>query len=203
MSAASGEHTLIIHLTPMNHPTILGIDPGTREMGIAVIQGPRLLWYGVHTLRNGTRPHDVIGQAKRFVLADIARYAPSILAVEKPYAIATKRAAVLSVIEQEVIARATELQLRVVELSPEEIRTRVTGRPRANKEVVAHALVEQGFDVLRTLLPQSPRRPAIGWSERDRYWLHMFDALAAAVAVGASLDRRVRTTHRLNDRLTA
>lgn len=53
----------------MQHKTILGIDPGTKEIGLVVLRGPMLLAYGVHTLRNGTRPHDVIGQARRVVLA--------------------------------------------------------------------------------------------------------------------------------------
>ena len=42
----------------MNNRTILGIDPGTREMGVVVLQGDRLLSFGVHTLRNGERPYD-------------------------------------------------------------------------------------------------------------------------------------------------
>jgi len=53
----------------MSHKTILGIDPGTKEMGLVVLRGRELLYFGVHTLRNGTRPHDVIGQARRIVLA--------------------------------------------------------------------------------------------------------------------------------------
>ena len=45
--------------TTTNHqPTILGIDPGTRFMGFAVLKGKTLLDYGVHTLRNGRRPYD-------------------------------------------------------------------------------------------------------------------------------------------------
>jgi RNase H-fold protein (predicted Holliday junction resolvase) len=43
------------------NPIIFGIDPGTREMGTAVIRGKELLAFGVHTLRNGERPYDVIG----------------------------------------------------------------------------------------------------------------------------------------------
>ena len=56
--------------------TILGIDPGTKEMGLVVLRGTTLKYFGVRTLRNGTRPHDVIGQAKRIVLALIAQHQP-------------------------------------------------------------------------------------------------------------------------------
>src|SRR5438876_472772 len=41
----------------MTTRTILGIDPGTKEMGIVVLRGEELLEYGVHTLRNGRQPY--------------------------------------------------------------------------------------------------------------------------------------------------
>ena len=49
----------------MHDKTILGIDLGTRYVGLAAIRGPALLAYGVHSLRIGTRPNDVIGPARR------------------------------------------------------------------------------------------------------------------------------------------
>src|SRR5262249_42767831 len=90
-------------------PVILGIDPGTRYMGMVVVQGKQLLRYGVHQLRNGNRPHDVIGQAKRIVLGYVARYNPDVVAIEAPLAIATPRGAILQVIAQELHERSKEL----------------------------------------------------------------------------------------------
>jgi len=49
----SGGH---LHSITMQPQTILGIDPGTKEMGFAVLRDRDLLAYGVHTLRNGERP---------------------------------------------------------------------------------------------------------------------------------------------------
>jgi len=166
----------------MHHKTILGIDPGTKEMGLAVLQGPELRYFAVRTLRNGTRPHDVIGQAKRIVLATIETHEPDMVAIEEPLLLPTKRAAVLSVITQELRGRAEELNLEVVELSPSAIRERVAGNPRATKIDVAEALVRGGFDQLKALIPRRPTRSALGLVPRDKYWLHMFDALALARA---------------------
>jgi Holliday junction resolvasome RuvABC endonuclease subunit len=167
----------------MEHKTILGIDPGTKEMGLVVLRGRELLFYGVHTLRNGRRPYDVIGQARRIVLAAIEKHQPQLVAIEEPLMVPTKRAAVLSVIAQELRGRAEEVGLEVVELSPAAIRERVTGNPRATKIEVAEALVRGDFDQLRGLVPRRPARAALGPRPRDKYWLHMFDALALAVAV--------------------
>lgn len=158
-------------------------------MGLAVIRGPKLLSYGVRTLRNGTRPHDVIGQARRHVLAEIARHAPDIVAIEEPFNLPTKRAHLLNVIDDELRGRAAELGLEVVALSPEETRRRVAGNPRATKIEVAEHLVRNGFAQLASLIPKRPARSALGLRPRDKYWLHMFDALA----ICASTRRRETT----------
>jgi Holliday junction resolvasome RuvABC endonuclease subunit len=171
-------------------PTILGIDPGTRYMGIAVLEGRRLLAYGVHTLRNGEHAYDLIGQAREIVLRYVARYHPQVAAIEKPLLLSSKRAALVSAIAQELGERAKELSLRVLELEPEVVRQAVVGDAKATKFQVAKALVERiGFPQLIEKLPVPPARAALGWRPKDKYWLHMFDALAVACAanhVGAS-----------------
>ncbi len=168
----------------MSQPkTILGIDPGTKEMGLAVLRGRELLAYGVHTRRNGDRPYDQIGQARRIVLRAIAEHGPQVVAIEAPLMLPTKRAAILSVIAQELHARAKELSLEVLELTPQEVRQRVVGNPKATKIEVAEALVRQGFEELEALVPKPPARAALGLRPKDKYWLHMFDALALAMAV--------------------
>ena len=163
----------------MPHKTILGIDPGTKEMGLVVLRGPELRYFGVHTLRNGTRPHDVIGQARRIVLATIQKHEPDIVAIEEPFNLPTKRSHLLNVITDELRERAAELGVEVEALSPEIIRQRVTSNPRATKIDVAEYLARNGFDQLKVLIPKRPARAALGLRPRDKYWLHMFDALAS------------------------
>lgn len=166
----------------MSQPTILGIDPGTREMGLAVLHGRELRYFGVRTLRNGTRPYDLIGQARRIVLAAIERYSPQIVAIEEPLMLPTRRAGLMSVIAEELGNRAAELGLEVLELPPSRIRQVVSGNPRATKIEVAEALVHNGFEQLQPLIPKRPVRAALGLRPKDKYWLHMFDALGLAVA---------------------
>lgn len=166
----------------MHHNTILGIDPGTKEMGLVVLRGRDLRYFGVHTLRNGTKPYDVIGQARRLVLRTIEKHLPQVVAIEEPFNLPTTRAHLLNVIADELRRRAEEIGLEVVALSPSAIRERVTGNPRATKIDVAETLARGGFEQLRELIPKRPRRAALGLRPRDKYWLHMFDALALALA---------------------
>lgn len=172
---------------------ILGIDPGTREMGAAIIEGRRLLAFGVYTLRNGGRPRDLIDQARRIILTYIERYGPDVVGIEEPLLRPTKRAALVSVIAQELHARSHELGLRVVEISPQDVRRIVVGNPNARKLDVAQAILREGFDDLHDLLPKKPPHPIFGYNAKDRYWLHMFDALAVALAIARSADNAGRT----------
>lgn len=163
-------------------PTILGLDPGTRFLGAAVLRGNELLAYAVHELKNGIRPYDVIGQARRVVFRYIEQHEPQVVAIEAPYLIATERGAVLTTLARELHERAKELGLEVVELSPERVRSLVTGNPKATKYEMAQRLAATGFPELRSLVPKKPKTPALWLSSRERYWLHAFDALALGLA---------------------
>ena len=166
----------------MTHQTILGIDPGTREMGAAAICGRRLLYAGVHTLRNGARPYDIVGQARRILLELIHDLTPQLVVIEKPLLLPTKRAALVSVIGQELRARGAELGCRTVEMDARSARRVVVANASATKLEVARTLVRDHFPQLAGKLPTPPKRAALGFAPKDRYWLHMFDALALAVA---------------------
>lgn len=169
-------------------PTILGIDPGTRYLGFALIRGKQLIEYGVKELKNGERPYDVIGQARRVVLRLIALHMPHTVAIETPYLLPTPRAAVLSTLTQEIHERAKETGAEVVELKPEHVRLALTGNAKATKYEVAQWLARERFPELAALVPQKPKVPALWLTSRERYWLHMFDALALAAVPTLDID---------------
>jgi Holliday junction resolvasome RuvABC endonuclease subunit len=174
----------------INHTTILGIDPGTRFLGLAVLRGNALVHYAVRTLRNGSRPYDLLGQARRHVLAGIRDYEPSVVAIEEPLLLPTRRAALVSAVAQELHERALELGIRVLELSPGRVREMAVGNSKAGKIEVASRLVAQGFRELEPLIPKVPVHAVLGLG-RDRYWFHAIDALALCVAARSLL----RITH--------
>ena len=120
---------------------------------------------------------------------------PELLAIEKPYLLPTKRAALLSVIADELHERSAELGPEVFGLSPEEVREAVAGKSRATKFDVADILAHRGFSQLLPLVPNRPARAALGWRPNDKYWLYIFDALASAAAArlgNAWQSRRIR-----------
>ena len=52
-----------------------------------------------------------------------------------------------------------------------------------SEEFLDAPFVEPWFDQFATLIPKRPARAAPGLRPRDKYWLHMFDALVIAAAV--------------------
>ncbi|MFH1680372.1 MAG: hypothetical protein ABIH26_06980, partial [Candidatus Eisenbacteria bacterium] len=172
--------------------TILGIDPGSKYMGVAVLRGPELLAGSVHTLRNGERPYDVIAQARRLILGYVVEFRPNIVAMEEPLLRPTQRAALASVIAQELRARSRELRIETREISPKTTRRLLVGNSYAKKLDIARLIVREHFPELRGRLPKPPKKAVLGFSHRDKYWFHMFDAIAVALAVRfrATLDRR-------------
>ena len=166
----------------MKHSTILGIDPDTREMGLALLRDGEPRYFGVRKLRDGARPHDAVDQAKQFVLAAIEEHQPQVVAIEQPFKLPTRRSYLLDAIADELRARAPELGLKVVRLAPGEIRRRVTGDPRATRVQVAEHLARSGLDEVSTLITSRAAGPTPGDRPREAYWLPMSGALAIALA---------------------
>ncbi len=99
--------------------------------------------------------------------------------------IATKRAAVLTTLAQELHERAKELGLEVQEPSPETVRQQVTGNPKATKYEVAQRLATTRFPGLTGKVPMKSKTPALWLTSRERYWLHTFDALSLCIGADA------------------
>jgi hypothetical protein len=73
--------------------------------------------------------------------------------------------------------------MEVHEISAPEVRRIIVGNPYAKKVEVARAIVKRGFEDLRVHIPKTPPHPVLGYRPGERYHLHMFDALAVALAV--------------------
>lgn len=137
--------------------------------------------YPTHELRLTTREVRRILVPERRAAARGDRPAPS--GPRSPASPPTKRAALVSVTAQELHARAKEVGMNVLEISAREVRHIVVGNPYAKKVDVARALVRLGFEDLQVHIPKDPPHPVLGYRPRDRYHLHMFDALAVALAI--------------------
>jgi Holliday junction resolvasome RuvABC endonuclease subunit len=155
------------------HPRILAVDPGTRHMGIAVLEGTELIYYGVKSFRD-KRPADALIRATRKTLQRlIVAYEPDTLAYEKTFFVQGKASALLHVQEAEIRRVGQGAGLAVVGYAPTRVRHLLCEDGRATKVIVADLLAKRFPELVR-------HREHLNWRQQ-LYWLHMFDALAVGV----------------------
>lgn len=152
--------------------TILAVDPGTRELGVAVLRGRELLFYGVKTVTNRKNPQRVLETISNYIRNLLKKHRPTHLAIEKMF-VTQKNSALLTVAAEQIKATAKEANLPIYEYAPSTVRKRLCRTGRATKRETAA--------VLASLFPELKRyylRTA-AW-ERD-YYSNLFDAVAVSV----------------------
>lgn len=147
---------------------ILGVDPGTNNLGYAVlsIENRKLmvLEHGVFRLRKMDSHQDKLYQIFLKIVEIIEKFQPSEMAIEAPFHGKNVQSMLkLGRAQGVAIAAALHQQILVQEYSPKKIKLAVTGNGNASKEQVA-AMVDQ--------LVTNPI---------DRDLLDATDALAAAL----------------------
>lgn len=161
-------------MTKNNPPRILALDPGTKEMGIALMEGFDLIDYRVKTFRNERKPHELLGQAKHIMVQLLEEAEPDVVVIEKPFFAGTKRSALLTFLVQELRARVSAGSVTLREYGPRQVREILLGNPKATKRDVARYVIGQ-FPELKQHF-----HPGDFWKEK--HWSHVFDAVALGVA---------------------
>jgi crossover junction endodeoxyribonuclease RuvC len=153
---------------------VLAIDPGTREMGVAVLAGDDLEFYGVKTITNRHTASSILLQGRQIVYRLIALHRPRVLAIERPFMGYGNRSATLVAVGREIGKLGRNLGLDVREIGPKTLKKTITGSGSATKRDVARILCSK-FPELRIYLEQTHKY-------KEHYWQNMFDAVAVAVA---------------------
>jgi crossover junction endodeoxyribonuclease RuvC len=172
---------------------ILAIDPGTREMGVAVLEGEQLVYYGVKTIRGRRNPAEVLRRIQAVTARLISRYHPHCLTIEKMFPI-QKSASLLVVAAEEVKATARQHGLIIFEYAPTVVRKMVCQSGRATKAEAAK-IVTLRFPELRPYLEQRTKWEAL-------YYANMFDAVALALCCANDTSRHTDpavTARRIDD----
>lgn len=151
---------------------ILAIDPGTREMGVAVLENRCLLYQGVEVFRKFLSDEECLEAGRETVTRLIRDFRPNLLVVEKTFIGRNPNTVLLNEFSRQVCATGRDHGIVVVSLAANTVKRAVAGDGRASKADVARAVAVH-FPVLRTFLPP------------DRKWkrlrqLNMFDAVALA-----------------------
>ena len=99
---------------PNSNTRILAIDPGTREMGIAFLDGGRLIHHAVKAIRGEKSPHERLREGRKIVLRLIKDFKPQVLVFEKAFFANNRNASLLNVLADEIKAIGKRKGLKVV-----------------------------------------------------------------------------------------
>src|SRR4030042_418672 len=159
-------------------PTIIAIDPGTAEMGVAVFEGDSLEYFGVKAIKRKTNADQRVKARLATVKKLINRFHPSVLVMEKTFFSRINRSSILNVLTDEIQHYAFRQGLRICGFAPTTVKKMVTGNGKATKADVARKVASQHPELIRYLNFRE--------DYRRKYWQNMFDA----VAVGLTFQKR-------------
>lgn len=167
---------------------LLAVAPGTRTLGVAVIEDGRLLHAGIENLwRTVPLPKRLTVHGKLIVRKLFATFEPTILLVGPQSPFGGKRSRHLKRFFVTLRALAQTHSLKVMSCSPRLVKRLVDGR--ATNERLAKILAAR-YPSLQRYLPNSdPKVPGQKRYRRsDFYWFPMFEAVALALASSPEAD---------------
>jgi len=155
----------------MRTSTILALDPGLRELGFAVLKGPKLLASGVRPLFLTPKQFRV-DEGRRVLKQWLQAYDPDIVLVERTYAHPTGTFDSVHRFATALQKAAGRRGFAAATYPPQTVRKAIVGNGNAPKSAIARVLAAK-YPSLRVYVTQDRK-----WKER--YWQNLFDALALA-----------------------
>jgi len=154
---------------------ILAVDPGMQYLGIAVLEGEEIIWYGVKTF-SGSDAHT---QMRQYLTTIFQKYQPRVLVVEEPFYAQSLLSDNLRKLTREIQTWGRWKGLLVRSYAPPVVKAFFC-RDQKTKQSLAEAMIEK-YPYLTRYLTNLP------W--RRRYWFHVFDAVGLGLMCQRKLSR--------------
>lgn len=154
---------------------ILAIDPGTKHLGVALLDNGALIYNGVKVIRNRRSPHETMHTAREIILRLIKDFRPQALVVEKTFFANNRKSALLNALFDEIKNIGKRKKLQVICFAPNTVRKAICGNGLASKEDVARVVIAK-YPELKVYLTQDRK-----W--KARFHQNMFDAVALGMMV--------------------
>lgn len=158
---------------------ILAIAPSTRGIGYAVLEGEKLVDWGVKPVKGNKNAHSLVKAAELLAL-----YHPSQLALEDPES--TRRSSRIRKLHIQLVALAKRHTLKVKVLTRAKVRGAFFTDGEGTKHALASILAERFTEELQFRLP--PKRRA--WMS-ETSGMGIFDAVALAIAAQGKQSREI------------
>jgi crossover junction endodeoxyribonuclease RuvC len=153
--------------------SLLAIDPGIREIGIAHFEGNELIDFGVKSMRRPEKNPPPLHVLRKVMERLIAEKQLDIIAMEKNGIAGAQQNLLLAIAVERIKSMAVKINIPVHEFVPATIRKAVTGSGWASKGQVSQAVCGR-FPELKNYRKARTR-------SQTRYWQNLFDAVACGL----------------------
>jgi Holliday junction resolvasome RuvABC endonuclease subunit len=164
-----------------NKKRILAIDPGTRRIGVALLEDGKILYHGVKLTKKQKTPNATLQEAREAILRLITDLKPKIIICEKAFFSKNRNASLLRVLVDEIRAIAKRKGIHFQSFAPSTVKKHIAGNGRASKVEVAKVVVSK-YPELKVFLTQDR-----AWKEK--FHQNMFDAVALGMLM-ENLERK-------------
>jgi len=155
---------------------IIGINPGTRYLGIAVLDGSELMDWGIKVLK-GRWSKEKTKKALCIISDFIERYEPDILAIKKLHP--SRRSRNLAQLVAKIKEFSRRKGLKVYQYSIKEIESFFIEERKLNKRNL--------IEVIANLYPMLHHEMTKERSHKNFYYIRAFEAIALASACAQRL----------------
>jgi Holliday junction resolvasome RuvABC endonuclease subunit len=152
---------------------ILAISPGTRGMGVAVLEEGRLVYFGVKALRQGKLSDRVIKRGVHIIEKLMDEYDPHILAIEKTLYAGSRRSSILHGFCKKTKGIAKDRGIHVYNGLPSVVRKTICGEGSSTKRETAKTIANIYPELMKYLTDQK----SYNQQQREHYWMSVFDAV--------------------------
>ena len=157
---------------------IIGINPGTRYLGIAVFQGSELMEWRIKILK-GEWSKEKMKRATEIISDYIERYKPNMLAIKKLHP--SRRSRNLAELTAKIKEFSRRKSLKVYQYSIKDVEEFFIEEDKLNKKNLAEAIVLENPALFHELQKEK--------SHKNPYYFRRFEAVALASVCFHQLDR--------------
>jgi len=167
---------------PYSFPIVLGIDPGARQIGVAIFCGEELQFYAVKSFKKRSR-QETLRKLRKVIEKMISAYRVEVVALEKVVYVQQNKSFVKTVYE-EIKDFLEKREILFYEYHPRLIRQVICQNEKPTKRNTALLLSQKYNELVRYF--SVPRL----WQKR--YFALLFDAIAVGLVCAGDLDDKQR-----------
>ena len=156
---------------PESSPIVLGIDPGARQIGVAVFRGEELLFYAVKSFKKRSE-QETLRKLRKVIEKVIESYRVEFVALEQTAFVQQNRSFVKTVYG-EIKAFLHKRSVEFIEYHPKDIRRAICRLEKPTKRNTALLLSQKYMELAQYF--SVPRL----WQKR--YYALLFDAIAVGL----------------------